>query len=221
MTTEQMLDSALERVSSQRILTTFRRELKSSSQRAAVKKKIEERITLEMRQVLEKLASGSFPEILELIELLPVALHRSRWGVYLRLALPLVPGLPIIVYIGSSCAMSLLVGGLAERAYTHLYNLSSGDKMWVAVTRHLDCQAALTLSATALLEDPSKYCVAFLEAWMVEDFDYLTASRRELFDTYSRSSSLATSSGIGVSGATSDDPLTQGFHLPAFATYHW
>lgn len=124
-----MVVSALETVSGKRILTTFRRELKSSSQRAAIKKKIGDRITPEMRKVLEMLASGSFPETLELLELLRVALHRSSWGVYLRLALPLVPGLPIIVYIGSPCAMSLPVGGLAARAYTHLYNLSSGDKM--------------------------------------------------------------------------------------------
>lgn len=92
--------------------------------------------------------------------------------------------------------------------------------------------------ASALLEDPSKYCVAFLEAWTLEDFEFLTASRRELsdaciltviaeavmaelFDTYARSSSLTTPSGIAVSGANRDDPLTQALHLPAHATYHW
>lgn len=123
-----MLDAALDRISSKRILSLFRRHLKTSANRNKYKSKIAAEMTHELREVLKSLATGEFPEILELLKRLPVALHRSRWGVYLRVALPLVPGLPILVYIGSSCAMSLPVGGLAARAYTHMYNLSSGDK---------------------------------------------------------------------------------------------
>lgn len=43
----------------------------------------------------------------------------------------------------------------------------------------------------------------------------------ELFDAYSRASVLRTASGLEVSGANRDDPLSQALHLPAFATYQW
>lgn len=72
----------------------------------------------------------------------------------------------------------------------------------------------------------------------MKDFDYLTASRSgltsacvltvvaeslfaEVFDTYSRSSSLSTESGISVSGKNRDEPFSQAIHLPFAATFQW
>lgn len=79
-------------------------------------------------QLLESLAKGHWPDVEDLLELLPVCLHRSVWGVYARVAFPLVQGLPILIYVGSSCCMTIPVGGIAKRAYRHLYRMSSLEK---------------------------------------------------------------------------------------------
>lgn len=132
-----MLDTALDRVTSKRILAFFRDQLKTSAQRQKYLSKIRRQLKPAAINVLKTLAKGQFPEVQQLLTDLPVVLQRSTWGVYLgslswgvylRIALPLVPGLPIIIYVGSSCCMTLPVGGMATRAYRHLYRLSSLER---------------------------------------------------------------------------------------------
>lgn len=120
---------SVNRVAAKRILSVFRHELKTMEKREEAASRIIDEMKPGMTEVLQVLATGSFPEILELLSKLPVAQQTSSWGIYLRLAIPLVPGLPLILYVGSSCSMSLPVGGLAARAYKHAYNLSAGDKV--------------------------------------------------------------------------------------------
>lgn len=126
---KQMFEAALDRVVAKHILTFFRSELKTKTQRNSYLTRITANMKPGIVDILKILASGNFPEILTLLSKLPVALHCSRWGVYIRIALPLVLGLPILVYVGSSCCMTIPVGGLAARSYKHRYDLSSGGKV--------------------------------------------------------------------------------------------
>lgn len=128
MIPKQILEAALDRVTEKRILAYFRDQLRSREQRQKVIEDINEELQSGLRDVLETLARGKFPEISELLSKLTVALHRSRWGVYLRIAFPLVSGLPILLYVGSSCCMTVPVGGMSKRAYRHLYRMSSLEK---------------------------------------------------------------------------------------------
>lgn len=100
MSPKQMLEAALGRVTEKHLLAVFWDQLRFPEQCQQVLSEINEELKPGLRDVLETLARGKFPEISELLNKLPVALHRSLWGFYLRLALPLVAGLPILIYVG-------------------------------------------------------------------------------------------------------------------------
>lgn len=216
MSLESMIRAAVNKVAAKRILSVFCHELKTMEKREeAASRSIDERKP-GMTEVVQILATGSFPEILELLSKLLVALQTSSWGMYLRLAIPLVPGLPLLLYVGSSCAMSLPVGGLAARAYKHVYNGRPATKCeWIYYRASSDVTSsddfALGLLNDPDLNDPDRYGVVFLEAWAPDDFQYLTAPRAQLteacvlsviaervfadiFDGYNRNSVLKTKS---------------------------
>lgn len=88
-----------------------------------------------------------------------------------------------------------------------------------------------------LLEDPDLYAVTFLELFALDDFDFTSATRKELFEncitdviaesvlaelTNSYDSyGLTTKTGMEVKGCNTDEPLSQAIHLPRAATYCW
>lgn len=120
-----MLQAAIDRIAARRMLSLFRDSLRTREQR---QKDIHKRMKPGALEFLKMLSNGHFPDTEELLRLLPVSFHLSKWGIYARAALPLVPGLPLLIYVGSSCCMSVPIGGMAKRAYTHLYRMSSQER---------------------------------------------------------------------------------------------
>lgn len=71
---------------------------------------------------LLKLAPGeTFPTVDSLISLLPATMSKRSWGVYLRLGIPLHPGIPLLLYIGSATGSC----GLGGRLRSHVSNMRS------------------------------------------------------------------------------------------------
>jgi hypothetical protein len=48
------------------------------------------------------------------------------WGVYLQIAIPTKPGLPILFYVGSATAATIGHSGLSSRFATHISGLQRG-----------------------------------------------------------------------------------------------
>lgn len=67
-----------------------------------------------------KLTPGdTFPTVASLISLPPAMMGRRSWGVYLRLGIPLRPGILPLVYVGSATGAC----GLWGRPRSHISNM--------------------------------------------------------------------------------------------------
>lgn len=83
-----MVQAALDRIAARRMLALFRDRLRTREQRQGYANQICKRLKPGALQLLDSLAQGQWPDIETLLDLLPVSLHRSVWGVYVRIAFP-------------------------------------------------------------------------------------------------------------------------------------
>lgn len=131
-----------------------------------------------MRPLLDSLVKGQGPDIESLLDLPPFCPHRSVGSIYARIALPLVPGLPILMRFGSYPCMTITVGGIASV----LIGTCIACPCWRSNSGLAVPNFPGDTFTSKLLDDPELYAVTFVELFVLDGLDFTSASRKQLYE---------------------------------------